>query len=117
MRQSYYFFSDRWSGKRIFYFNDEALQQFIGSKHFPPQQVCKRKTMINNQSDKPEKFEPKDSGEKKIKHPQDDNEAVVKPDDKTYDQDNANFGNVAKRHETEEQPVKPGDQNSKPKDV
>lgn len=60
--------------------------------------------MINNQSDKPEKFEPKDSKEKEIKHPKDDNEAVVKNEDKTYSADNANYGNVAAKKEKSEQP-------------
>jgi hypothetical protein len=63
--------------------------------------------MINNQSDKPEKLEPQDSKEKEIKHPKDDNEAVVKPEDKTYTAENANFKNVAKKKEQSEQPVKP----------
>ncbi|MDF3076843.1 MAG: hypothetical protein K0S09_732 [Sphingobacteriaceae bacterium] len=64
--------------------------------------------MINNQSDKPEKFEPKDSKRKDIKHPQDDEEAVVKPEDKEYHKDNANYGNIAAKKAKSEQPVNPG---------
>ena len=55
--------------------------------------------MINNQSNTPEKFEPKDSKQKNIDHPKDDNEAVVKPEDKDYEQKDANFGDVAKKKE------------------
>lgn len=61
--------------------------------------------MMNNQSDKPEKLEPQDSKEKQIKHPKDDNEAVVKPKDETYKGEDANFKNVAKKKEQSEQPV------------
>lgn len=60
---------------------------------------------MNNQSDKSEKFEPKDSKRKQIKHPQDDNETVLKPEDKDYQQENVNFKNVAKKKEESEQPV------------
>lgn len=63
--------------------------------------------MINNQSDKPEKLEPKDSRRKKIKHPQDDDEAVVKPEDKTYSKEDVDFGNIARYKEQIEQPVLP----------
>lgn len=63
--------------------------------------------MKNNQSDKPEKFEPKDSKRKKIKHPQDDNESVVKPEDQTYSKEEADFGNIAQYKEQMEQPVLP----------
>lgn len=63
--------------------------------------------MINNQSEKPEKFEPKDSKQKDIKHPQDDSEAVVKPEDLAYKKEEEDFGNVAKYKEEGEQPVLP----------
>ena len=71
--------------------------------------------MINNQSDKPEKFEPKDSKRKDIKHPQDDEEAVVKPEDKEYNKKDDDFGNIAKYKENREQPVLPV--KDAPKDV
>ena len=63
--------------------------------------------MINNQSDKPEKFEPKDSKRKKFKHPQDDEEAVVKPEDRKYKKEEEDFGDIAKYKEQREQPVLP----------
>ena len=63
---------------------------------------------INNQSDKPEKFEPKDSKRKDIKHPQDDEEAVVKPEDKTYTKEEADYGNITAKKMKSEQPVNPG---------
>jgi hypothetical protein len=63
--------------------------------------------MINNQSDKPEKFEPKDSKRKNIKHPQDDEEAVIKPEDRKYKKEESDFGDVAKYKEEREQPVLP----------
>ena len=63
--------------------------------------------MINNQSDKPEKFEPKDSKRKNIKHPQDDEEAVVKPEDRQYKKEDEDFGDIAKYKEQGEQPVLP----------
>ncbi|MEJ6979835.1 hypothetical protein WG906_05200 [Pedobacter sp. P351] len=63
--------------------------------------------MTNNQSDKAEKFEPKDSKQKGIKHPQDDNEAVVKPEDKTYKKEEGDFGNISKYKEERDQPVLP----------
>jgi len=63
--------------------------------------------MINNQSDKPEELEPKDSKRKAVKHPQDDEEAVVKPEDRVYHEQDEDFGNIAKRKEQGEQPVLP----------
>jgi hypothetical protein len=60
--------------------------------------------MSNNQSDKPEKLEPQDSKDKQIRHPKDDNEAVVKPEDKIYNGNDADFKNVAKKKELSEQP-------------
>ncbi len=60
---------------------------------------------MNNQSDIPEKFEPKDSKRKKIKHPQDDDEAVLKPEDQDYQKENADFKNVSRAKEESEQPV------------
>jgi len=71
--------------------------------------------MINNQSDKSEKFEPKDSKQKEIKHPQNDEEAVLKQEDKQYDKEEGDFGNIAKYKEEREQPVLPV--KKAPKDV
>ena len=62
---------------------------------------------MNNQSKKPEKLRPQDSERKDIKHPKDDNEAVVKSEDKQYNEDEAEFKNVAKSRENSEQPVNP----------
>ncbi|MDB5120180.1 MAG: hypothetical protein JWN56_1398 [Sphingobacteriales bacterium] len=62
---------------------------------------------MNNQSDKPEKLKPQDSERKDIKHPKDDNQAVVKPEDKDYNEEEAEFKNVAKARENSEQPVNP----------
>lgn len=62
---------------------------------------------MNNQSKKPEKLEPQDSKQKNIKHPKDDNEAVVKPEDKIYTKEEADFGNAAMSRENSEQPVTP----------
>jgi hypothetical protein len=62
---------------------------------------------MNNQSRKPEKLEPQDSDQKNIKHPGNDQEAVVKPEDKNYKKENATFKNPAKRTEQGEQPVHP----------
>ena len=70
---------------------------------------------INNQSDKPEKFEPQDSERKDIKHPQDDSEAVLKPEDLDYTEEEANFRSPAKTKEESEQPVNPV--KTPPKDV
>ncbi len=63
--------------------------------------------MINNQSDRPEKFEPKDSKRKDIKHPENDEEAVVKPEDQTYTKEDDDFGDIATYKEQREQPVLP----------
>lgn len=71
--------------------------------------------MINNQSDKPEKLEPKDSKRKHIKHPQDDEQVVVKPEDRGYKEQDEDFGNIAEQKEQSEQPVSPNKE--KPKDV
>ena len=60
---------------------------------------------MNNSSDKPEKFEPKDSKQKNIKHPQSDSEAVLKPEDQVYRKENPEFKNPAKTKEESEQPV------------
>ena len=62
---------------------------------------------MDNESQKPEKLEPQDSKQKKIKYPKDANEAVVKPEDRIYTREEADFVNPAKRRETEEQPVHP----------
>lgn len=69
------------------------------------QAVVLKTTFMNNQSKKPEKLQPQDSEQKHIKHPQNDNEAVVKPEDKVYRRENAEFRNPAKKRENEEQPV------------
>jgi hypothetical protein len=58
--------------------------------------------MINNQSDKPEKLVPKDSERKELQHPEDMEEAVVKPKDKNYQEESANFGNVAGKKERQD---------------
>jgi hypothetical protein len=62
---------------------------------------------MNNQSKKPEKLEPQDSDQKKIKHPQNDEEAVIKPEDTAYNKQEADFINPAKQRENGEQPVYP----------
>lgn len=62
---------------------------------------------MNNQSKKAEKLEPQDSERKPVKHPENDNEAVVHPEDLEYHQEEADFGDVAKRKEQGEQPVDP----------
>ena len=62
---------------------------------------------MNNQSKKPEKLKPQDSDQKKIKHPGNDNEAVVKPEDKVYTKEDAEFKNPSKQREQSEQPVHP----------
>jgi len=67
--------------------------------------------MINNQSDKPEKLEPKDSGRKEIN----DEDAVLKPEDKDYTKEDPNFRDPAKTKEESEQPVLPV--KKEPKDI
>ena len=62
---------------------------------------------MNNQSKKPEKLRPQDSERKDILHPKDDNKTVVKSEDKQYNEDEAEFKNVAKSRENSEQPVNP----------
>ena len=62
---------------------------------------------MNNQSKKPEKLEPQDSEQKNIKHPENDKEAVLKPEDKIYHKRDATFVNPAKVREQQEQPVHP----------
>jgi len=62
---------------------------------------------MNNQSKKPENLEPQDSDQKNIKHPKNDEEAVVKPEDQVYNKQNATFINPAKKREQGEQPVHP----------
>lgn len=62
---------------------------------------------MNNQSDKPEKLRPQDSKQKHVSHPKDDNEAVVKPEDKVYTRNEPDLRDPAERRETEEQPVHP----------
>ncbi len=60
---------------------------------------------MNNESEKPEKLRPQDSKQKEVKNPEDDNTAVVKPEDRVYTKSEADFPNPAKRRETDEQPV------------
>ena len=62
---------------------------------------------MNNQSKKPEKLEPRDSDQKNIKHPKDDEKAVIKDEDKVYHKQDATFINPAKDREQREQPVHP----------
>ncbi|WP_207429640.1 hypothetical protein [Pedobacter sp. SYSU D00535] len=63
--------------------------------------------MINNQSDKPEKFEPKDSERKDIRHPEDDQEAVLKLEDLDYTEEEADFKDPSTTKERGEQPLDP----------
>lgn len=62
---------------------------------------------MKNQSKKAEKLEPKDSERKPVKHPENDNEAVVNSEDLEYHQKEADFGDIAMRKERGEQPVDP----------
>lgn len=70
---------------------------------------------INNQSDKPEKLVPQDSEQKHIHHPEDDEDALLKPEDRDYTEEEANFRDPAKTKEESEQPVTP--LKDPPKDV
>ncbi|HXI01468.1 MAG TPA: hypothetical protein VNI52_14460 [Sphingobacteriaceae bacterium] len=70
---------------------------------------------MNNKSKKTEKLEPQDSKGKDINHPENDSEAVIKPEDKIYTKEEANFKNIAQRKENQEQPVYPI--KTPPKDV
>lgn len=64
--------------------------------------------MINNQNNNPEKLEPKDSERKDIKHPENDEQAVVKSDDQKYTEDEPDFQPPpAESKEKSEQPVHP----------
>ena len=69
--------------------------------------------MINNQSDKPEKFEPQDSERKEIDHIKDDNEAVVKPEDLEYKEEEVDFGNIEESKAENEQPINSIDEKPK----
>ena len=60
---------------------------------------------MNNQSKKHEDREPQNSDQKKTRHPDNDEKAVVKPEDQKYHRDNADFNNPAKQRERGEQPV------------
>lgn len=62
---------------------------------------------MKNQSNKSEKLAPQDSERKDIKHPENDNEAVVNPEDLQYRKEDADFKDIAKRKEQQEQPVTP----------
>ena len=61
---------------------------------------------MNNQSKKHENLEPQDSEQKNIRRGNDE-EAVVKPEDKVYHKDEASFPDAAKKVEQREQPVHP----------
>ena len=63
--------------------------------------------MKTSKNPKTEDLEPKDSEQKQIRHPEDDQEAVVKPKDKQYRKKEANFEKPAKARERGEQPVHP----------
>ncbi|MEJ7778810.1 MAG: hypothetical protein WKF68_04395 [Daejeonella sp.] len=62
---------------------------------------------MNNKSKKSENLEPQDSKQKEIRHPQNDDEAVIKLSDKSYRHEQADFGDTAKKRENSEQPVNP----------
>lgn len=62
---------------------------------------------MKNQSNKSEKLAPQDSERKDIKHPENDNEAVVNPEDLQYRKEDADFKDIAKKKEQQEQPVTP----------
>jgi len=68
---------------------------------------------INNQSSKSEKFEPKDSERKNIKHPQDDEEAVIGPENQPYTKEEAQFRDPQKRKVEREQPINSVDEKPK----
>ncbi|MBC7745685.1 MAG: hypothetical protein H7096_11335 [Flavobacterium sp.] len=62
---------------------------------------------MNNQSKKPEDRTPQNSDQKHIHHPGDDEKSVVKPEDKEYRKEEAEFDNPALQRERSEQPVNP----------
>jgi hypothetical protein len=62
---------------------------------------------MKNQSNKSEKLAPQDSERKDIKHPENDNEAVVNQEDLQYRKEQADFKDIATRKEQQEQPVTP----------
>lgn len=62
---------------------------------------------MKNQSNKSEKLAPQDSERKEIKHPENDNEAVVNEEDLQYRKEEADFKDIATRKEQQEQPVTP----------
>lgn len=68
---------------------------------------------INNESDKTEKFEPQDSQRKNIRHPQDDEEAVVDPQDLDYEKENADFEPPQKRKVESEEPINSVDEKTR----
>ncbi|HEY0667272.1 MAG TPA: hypothetical protein VGD22_03790 [Sphingobacteriaceae bacterium] len=70
---------------------------------------------MSKQSKKSEDLLPKDSKRKKIKHPEDDSEAVLHKKDTVYLKKDADFKNIAKKKENQEQPVYPI--KTPPKDV
>lgn len=71
---------------------------------YMPQKALEK---MNDKSKNPEKLEPQDSKKKEIKHPQNDNEAVVKPADRSYTKEDVDFGNTAQKRENSEQPANP----------
>ena len=62
---------------------------------------------MKSESKKTEELTPKDSERKEIRHPEDDSEAVVKPEDQVYEKEEADFKDIAKKKEKQEQPVHP----------
>ncbi len=64
-------------------------------------------SFMKNQSKKAEKLAPQDSERKEIHHPENDNEAVIHPEDLRYHKENADFKDIARRKEEQEQPVLP----------
>jgi hypothetical protein len=62
---------------------------------------------MKNQSKKAEKLTPQDSERKEIHHPENDNEAVINPEDLQYRKEEPDFKDIAVRKEQQEQPVQP----------
>lgn len=62
---------------------------------------------MKNQSKNAEKLTPQDSERKDIKHPENDNEAVINTEDLQYRKEEADFKDIASRKEEHEQPILP----------
>jgi hypothetical protein len=86
-----------------------AGTSFVSMNNLPDERFYQNQNrfIMNKQSKKTEKFEPQDSDQKNIKHPGNDQEAVLKPEDKIYKKENADFADPARRREQNEQPVHP----------